>query len=652
MENLFASLLSLINETLASAIVIVAASFLLYNLTRNFHDRVVRTSALVLGCVTISYVCDVLVSLDPSPRTYAAILRLQWIGIAFLPVALVHLSDALLATTNMPSRGRRRRVIRIFYLVSAVFLLLAAFTNTLIIPVPISPEYFTGQLFGLQAGPAFIVYIIYFLIATVFAWINVGRARRRCLTRDTRRRMGYLQFALLTPAIGIFPFSLLLGAGEEYSLLGLMSVVIANIIIILLLVFLAYPLSFFGSRDPDRVVKVDLLRFFLRGPATGILIIVTIFFINPATRILGIPSDNFLPFAVVAVVLLWQWLVALALPYLERWLVYKGEDREQFDRLQRLSDRLMTHDDLVQLLEATLAATCDYLRVNTAFVISLLDPFPEIISAIGPARPKQDTISEDMIAIGTALDQASASSPASWHGFWILPLTHQQHDSAHTSTRIGIFAIQARATVIDLNEDESAMLDVMAQRAAQTLEDLAVQSEIVASLEGLVPQLTLTTSARDRMEFRPPPTSSPLPIAAPKDDVIGDTEQFKEQVRAALRHYWGGPGLSQSRLLDLTIVQSAMNGDDNPSKALRYVLTKAIEAQKPPGERKLHSPEWTLYNILELRFLKGEKVRDVGLKLAMSEADLYRKQRVAIDAVADTLIDMERGAHLGTGNNP
>jgi hypothetical protein len=43
-----------------------------------------------------------------------------------------------------------------------------------------------------------------------------------------------------------------------------------------------------------------------------------------------------------------------------------------------------------------------------------------------------------------------------------------------------------------------------------------------------------------------------------------------------------------------------------------------------------------------MRFIRGEKVKDVGLKLAMSEADLYRKQRVAIEAVADTLMEMER----------
>ncbi len=51
-----------------------------------------------------------------------------------------------------------------------------------------------------------------------------------------------------------------------------------------------------------------------------------------------------------------------------------------------------------------------------------------------------------------------------------------------------------------------------------------------------------------------------------------------------------------------------------------------------------------LYNILELKFLEGRKVRDVAMRLAMSEADLYRKQRVAIEAVAQAIGSMEREA--------
>ena len=52
--------------------------------------------------------------------------------------------------------------------------------------------------------------------------------------------------------------------------------------------------------------------------------------------------------------------------------------------------------------------------------------------------------------------------------------------------------------------------------------------------------------------------------------------------------------------------------------------------------------EWILYNILEMRFIQGRKVRDVAMRLAMSESDLYRKQRVAIETVASIIAEMER----------
>jgi hypothetical protein len=42
-----------------------------------------------------------------------------------------------------------------------------------------------------------------------------------------------------------------------------------------------------------------------------------------------------------------------------------------------------------------------------------------------------------------------------------------------------------------------------------------------------------------------------------------------------------------------------------------------------------------------MKFIEGRKVRDVASRLAMSEADLYRKQRVAIEAVAKAILEME-----------
>jgi hypothetical protein len=46
--------------------------------------------------------------------------------------------------------------------------------------------------------------------------------------------------------------------------------------------------------------------------------------------------------------------------------------------------------------------------------------------------------------------------------------------------------------------------------------------------------------------------------------------------------------------------------------------------------------------------VQGRRVRDVARRLAMSESDLYRKQRVAIENVARTISQMERDALIET----
>ena len=74
---------------------------------------------------------------------------------------------------------------------------------------------------------------------------------------------------------------------------------------------------------------------------------------------------------------------------------------------------------------------------------------------------------------------------------------------------------------------------------------------------------------------------------------------------------------------------------------MRAVLADAIERLRPDGERKLTAPEWLLYNILEMKFLRGHKVREVAMRLAVSESDLYRKQRIAIENLAGIIATME-----------
>ena len=48
-----------------------------------------------------------------------------------------------------------------------------------------------------------------------------------------------------------------------------------------------------------------------------------------------------------------------------------------------------------------------------------------------------------------------------------------------------------------------------------------------------------------------------------------------------------------------------------------------------------------------MKFIQGLRVRDIAQRLAMSESDLYRKQRVAIEQVASALTEMEQNGPAG-----
>lgn len=634
--SILTTLLLTVNETLTAGNAIIAVSLLLFNLTRNLNNRVAKTSAVVLACVAIAYVADAFISLEPDNPAHEIASRLQWIGIAFIPAAMYHLSDALLATTGLPSRGRRKRVIRLLYLVGAAFLLSVAFSDSLILVVA------KPQSVSIQAGPSFLVYLVYFLLANGFAYFNVQRARKRCLTPASARRMAYLQIAFLTPALGIFPYSVLLIPGDEFSLFGLLVINTANIIIILMLFFLSYPLYFFGSDRPDRLVKKQLLDFLLRGPATGLIALAVVNFTTQATGILSLPGEAFTPPAVVAAVLLWQWFVSLALPYFEKFFIYRDEDDEQITKLQTLSDRVLTHTDLSQLIMATTESICDYLRIDTAFVISLAGAKPEFVSRVGSSGLDEGSFLDDseLIRLVSQLPIEPRAQPyMQWGAFALVPLRSGRASGNGTEAlTIGLLGLLNKEDKIrDELTEPGGYLEAYVNRVETSLDDMHLQAEMYNLLEGLLPQFQMTRSRAVQVEYR---QRDALP---PRVSALPDRDELFEQVRAALRHYWGGSGITQSNMIMLRSVQGRIqNEDETPVNALRKLLKESIDSLKPDGERKLMSPEWTLYNILRLRFLENRKVREVARRLSMSEADLYRKQRVAILAVTDLILQQEQ----------
>ena len=105
--NWLSATLILADLVLASANVIIGFSLLAYILTHNLRSPVAQAFSALLTLVTIVYAADVVVSNVISAQATLAWLRFQWLGIAFVPAACLHFSDALLATTGSPSRRRR-----------------------------------------------------------------------------------------------------------------------------------------------------------------------------------------------------------------------------------------------------------------------------------------------------------------------------------------------------------------------------------------------------------------------------------------------------------------------------------------------------------------------------------------------------------------
>jgi hypothetical protein len=204
---------------------------------------------------------------------------------------------------------------------------------------------------------------------------------------------------------------------------------------------------------------------------------------------------------------------------------------------------------------------------------------------------------------------------------------------------LGILGVQARADIPDLTEAEYPIFEQLVDQVASALEDRLLQQDVFASVEGLLPQVTALQRRRSAAAFGGTPA---LTGAAYLESRLLSDPDFNTMVWDALSHYWGGPKLTKSPLVGLRIVQDALDENEgNPTKALRATLARAIEQQRPEGERNMTTAEWILYNILELKFVQGLRVRDVARRLAMSESDLYRKQRVAIENVARTISVME-----------
>jgi len=631
--SILTSALSLGNEILSSAIVLISFSLLAYFLMHNILSEVARAFCALIACVAVVYAGDVALYNVQSLSSATFWLKFQWIGIAFVPAAYLNFSDALLRTTNSLSTWRRRAVVA-SYMLSAVFLLLVIVTDTIVHDARSlqMPRLVSGSLFGLFA-------VYYFMTVIAGAW-DIYTARKRCLTPVLKRRLGYLAFSFLAPGLGVFPYLLAAGMPAHLSLnLFLALLGAGNLAVAFMITVMAYSVAFFGVLTPDRVVKHNLVHYFLRGPLVGTCVIGLALVIPRVGHILGLPRDTVLILAIVALIVILQVFIDVTKPFVDR-LIYR-RDRREVMWIQRLDEHLLTSSDLRQLLENVLVALCELVRTKHGFVVSVSGgqkrleascglsgqqaekwAASDLLSEIGEAEPS------DRVRIVDDLQVVQKD------GFWLMPLYNRVGD------QVGVLGLAAPVDDREMTAEESSALQRLFRQAAQSLEDRQLQQGVFAALATIMPQLDTAQRWRGAMQYKG---------ASPKEMAVnGESNQpsdFSKIVKDALSHYWGGPKLSASPLLSLRTVQEVIEeSGGSPTRALRSVLSQAISALKPDGQRSMLAADWVLYNILELKYIEGKRARDVASQLAMSESDLYRKQRVAIDEVARILEEMERNS--------
>ena len=621
------TLIKAVSDVLTAGVAIISFSLFIYAVTFKLHDKVTVSFTLLLFCIMVIYGADAFLTVTEDEESLRSILKIHWLGIIFLPTVYFHFSDALLSMTGKPSRGRRSMVGYLCVLVSLVFSSLL-FTNLLVgnvimdqPPAPFLERTIFNDLFS-----------VFFLLVMLLSWYNYIRAYKRTLTKTSRRRMLYLIISAVGPALGSFPYLLYgLNFAAHWPFVFWLLSMIANAVVFVTLVTMTYAVSFYGFPWTDRVIRSRLFRWVMRGPITASLTLGVTTVIARLGRQLDFDVAAIEIIAMVAVIVLFEYSITLFGRVWERMLFY-GDDREELEKVRLLEDRLLTNNDIYQFHELILATLCDLLQAPGACLLVVNNNSGFDIETGVLKEDYKDNKEEIFKLIEKEFDQEGPDIFLKMKpDLILLPLYFNSENEQ--SELLGTILLE-KFDLSKLDNGKLASVQRLVVRTAMALHDRKVQENLFMSLEMLTPQVSIIQDLLASSRFDKQKIFNENPIIESSD--------LEKWVKDALDHMWGGPKLSQNPLLQLKIVEQRVKTEkETPVNVIREVLRMAINKLKPEGERQ-YTNEWILFNLLDLKYLSGWKVKDIARKLSLSEADLYRKQRVAINAVSNQIVEMEK----------
>lgn len=618
------TILNAISDVLTAGVAIISFSLFIYSVTFSLRDRVTNTFTLLLFSLIVIFGADAFLTITENVNLLIPVIEIHWLGIIFLPAIYFLFSDSLLTTTGKPSRGKRRIAGILFVTLSTIFVILL-FNDLLV-----------GEIITNQPPAPFLMrtgftdlFSIFFILVLSLSWYNFIRAFRRTATQTSRRRMLYLIVSALGPAFGSFPY-LLYGSqfAENMQVLFWVLSIAANAFVYIALIAMAYSVSFFGFPWTDRLIKSRLFRWVLRGPITASLTLGMTTIVSRLGVQYNFPFTSALVIlAMVSTIVLFEYMITLFAPIWER-IFFSGNDRVELEKVRLLEDRLLTTNDIQQFLELILATICDRLQINGASLIVNNNSSNSLSIKIGSGQVLSQNNKEEIYEFLNELDPIEFI--VEFNNGTIIPLRLTEEKSQ----RIYGAVVIDEKLINKLDDEKMNALHRLIDRVAFALREREEQEKILGSFEMLVSQTSaiqnlIAVSRFDQQRM----------INGIERIEIRDLEKW---VKDALTQIWGGPKIIRNPIMQLKIVQKRIEDrNESPINAVREILREAMSRLRPEGERQ-YTNEWILYNLIDLKFFEGWKVKDIARRIALSEADFYRKQRAAISSISRQIIEMER----------
>ncbi len=619
--NSLVVLFKTISDVLTAGLAITTFSLFLYSLTFKIRDRLTNIFSIILFVLILIFGADAFGSVITEKTTLLNILKVHWTGLIFIPTLYFLLSDALLALTGKPSHGKRR-IIGFGMIGISVFLCVLLYSNALL-----------GELIVDQAPAPFFMrtkamdlYLVFFFSAVALSLYNFFRAIRRTNSPTSKRRMIYLVVGAIGLFFGLFPYLIFessIGILNSLTFWFLSSILYLTSWI--LLNTMTYAVSFFGFSVPDREIKNRLFHWIFRGPLTASVTLGLTTLIRRTGTILGKDLLMLEILAMVACIVLLEHLYTLFFPKMEK-ILFRGKDLHELERIRSLEERLFTKNDFNQFAEIILAALCDRLRATSAVLYLKQNGGYEKPVEIGDPSRITEKVSKANFNFAEDWENKTILR---WNGMVVIPIRNsKEHENG---TLISGFIGLDRMKRTDLDPEQVRAVNLLLNRLHTAIVDYQQQQKMLYSLELLEPQMDEIQNLLAAGRF----------VNMNMSINLEDTELLNKWTKDALSHLWGGPKLSGNSLMQLAVVQhKADESGETLTKALRALLQDAINSIRPEGERQ-YTNDWLLYNILDFKFNENMKMRDIAKRLALSEADLYRKQRIAIDGVVKKIVEME-----------